>query len=150
MHLTVSPLTMPAMRPYSNDLRRTIVEAYDSGDFTQDEIAELFGVCNATVRNVLRRQRETGSADALPHAGGRTAMLDEAEREQVRQLARQQADATLSELCQLAQEQLQKSLSRSAMCRLLQALGLPRKKSPFTPPSATPSAFNKRAQRTGR
>lgn len=138
------------MRPYSNDLRRTIVEAYDSGDFTQDEIADLFGVCNATVRNVLRRQRETGSSDVLPHAGGRTATLADAQREQVRQLARDQTDATLAELCQLAEEKFKKRISHSAMCRLLQALGLPRKKSPSTPPSATPSASSRRGQITGR
>ena len=59
------------MRPYSNDLRHRIVEAYESGEYTQDEVAELFGVCTATIRNLLRRKRETGSPDALPHAGGR-------------------------------------------------------------------------------
>lgn len=138
------------MRPYSNDLRRRIVEAYDSGNFTQDEVAELFGVCNATVRNVLRRQRETGAVDALPHAGGRTATLAAVEREQVRQFARDQADATLSELCQLAEEKLKKSISHSTMCRLLQALGLPRKKSLSRPPSVTRSASSRRAQIIGR
>jgi transposase len=83
------------MKPYSNDLRRRIVDAYESGDYSQDEVAELFDVSNATVRNFLRRKRETGSSDALPHAGGRTPALDGKDREQLRQLARDNDDATL-------------------------------------------------------
>lgn len=138
------------MKPYSNDLRRRIVEVYESGDYSQDEVAELFGVSNATVRNFLRRKRETGSSDALPHAGGRTPALDSRDRERLRQLARDNDDATLAELCRLVDKILKKSLSNSAMCRLLQSLGLPRKKSHSTPPSATHKGFSKREAITSR
>ena len=125
------------MKPYSNDLRRKIVEAYDTGDFTQDELADLFGVSNASVRNFIRRKRNTGSSDALPHAGGRGATLTDAERERLRQIALANDDATLAELCRLSEKKFKKSMSCSAMCRLLQALDLPRKKSRSTLPSAT-------------
>ena len=138
------------MKPYSNDLRRKIVEAYETGQFTQDEVAELFGVCNATVRNLIRRKRDTGSCDVLPHAGGRTATLDSAERERLRLLARDNDDATLAELCQLVEKKFKKSISNPAMCRLLQTLGLPRKKSRSTPLSATLSESSRREQITGR
>ena len=125
------------MRPYSNDLRHRIVEAYESGEYTQDEVAELFGVCTATIRNLLRRKRETGSPDALPHAGGRAPRLQEEERRQVPALVKEHDDATLAELGKVVEQEFTKSLSPSSLCRLLQALGLPRKKSRSTPLSAT-------------
>jgi transposase len=132
------------MKPYSNDLRRRIVEAYESGDYTQDEVAELFGVCSATIRNLLRRKMETGSIDALPHAGGRAPTLAEDERQMLPSLVKDHDDATLAELCKLAERQFKKSLSTSSLCRLLQALGLPRKKSRSTPLSATRRASSRR------
>ena len=138
------------MKPYSNDLRRKIVEAYETGDFTQDEVADLFGVSNATVRNFIRRKRITGCADALPHAGGRIATLNLAERERLRQLARLNTDATLAELCQMVEKKLEKSVSNSAMCRLLQVLNLPRKKSRSTLRSAIRPVSSRRAQITSR
>lgn len=143
-------MTMQAMKPCSNDLRRKIVGAYESADFTQDEVAELFGVCNATVRNFIRRKRDTGSPDVLPHAGGRTATLAPAERERLRLLALDNDDATLAELCQLVEKKFKKSVSNSAMCRMLRGLELPGKKSRSTPPSATLSGSGRRGQITGR
>jgi transposase len=119
---------MRAMKPYSNDLRRKIVEAYESGNFTQDELADLFGVSNATVRNFIRRKRNTGSSDAFPHAGGRSATLADAEHDRLRQIASHNDDATLAELCQMVEKKFKKKVSTSAMCRLLQALDMPRKK----------------------
>ena len=132
------------MKPYSNDLRRRIVEVYESGEYTQDEVGELFGVCTATIRNLLRRKSETGSTDALPHAGGRAPTLAEEERKQVPALVKDHDDATLAELCTLAAQQFKKNLSPSSLCRLLQALGLPRKKSRSTPLSATRRASSGR------
>ena len=52
---------MRVVKAYSNDLRRKIVEAYESGDYSLGEAADLFGVSLATVKNFLRRKRETGS-----------------------------------------------------------------------------------------
>jgi transposase len=116
------------MKPYSNDLRRRIVEVYESGEYTQDEVAELFGVCTATIRNLLRRKIETGSTDALPHAGGRAPRLEEGQRKQVPALVKDKDDATLAELGKGVEQQFKKGRSPSSLCRLLQALGLPRKK----------------------
>jgi transposase len=136
------------MKPYSNDLRRRIVAVYESGDYTQDEVAELFGVCTATIRNFLRRKIETGSPDALPHAGGRAPTFAEEERKQVPALVKDHDDATLAELCTFAAQQFQKNLSPSSLCRLLQALRLPRKKSRSTPRSGTRRASSRREGRT--
>jgi transposase len=137
------------MKPYSNDLRRRIVEACEGGKYSQGEVAELFQVSLATVKNFLRRKRETGSPDALPHAGGNKPRLDEKARQFIQQSVEENNDLTLDELCRRVQARPRKSVSRPTMSRLLQALNLPRKKSRFTPPSATAKGFSKRAPSTG-
>lgn len=138
------------MRPYSNDLRRRIVEACENGKYSQGEVAELFQVSLATVKNFLRRKRETGSPDALPHAGGNKPRLDEKARLFIRQSVEENNDLTLDELCQRVKARHRKSVSRPTMSRLLQALNLPRKKSRSTPPSATRRGSNRRGPSTGK
>jgi transposase len=138
------------MNPYSNDLRRRIIEAYESGEHTQAEVADLFSVSLASVKNFLRRQRETGSAEALPHAGGRKPRLTEKARQFVQDAVQQDNDLTLDELRRRLKSKHRQVVSRPTLCRLLQALDLPRKKSRSTPANATRREFNKRAPTTAR
>lgn len=129
------------MRAYSNDLRRKIVTAYERGHRSQREIAELFGISPATVRNFVRRKRERGSPDALPHAGGAPARIDDAARSELRQLIASAPDATLAEARQHLEREVGVRVGLSAVCRTLAKLGLPRKKSRSTQPSATRPEF---------
>ena len=125
------------MRAYSNDLRRKIVSAYERGHRSQREIAELFGVSPATVRNFVRRRRERGSPDQLPRAGGAPARIDEEARAELRLLIASSPDATLEEAREHLVREAGISVGLSAVCRALSKLGLPRKKSRSTPVSAT-------------
>lgn len=77
-------------------------------------------------------------------------MLDEAERERVRQMVKENEDATLAQLSQIIKKKLKKRVSPSALCRLWQGLGLPRKKSRFTPRSGTPGGYSKPEPSTSR
>jgi transposase len=138
------------MNPYSNDLRRRIVEAYESGEHTLAEVADLFSVSLASVKNFVRRQRETGSPDALPHAGGKKPALTEKARLFIQDAVQQDNDLTLDELRRRLKTKHRKAVSRPTLCRLLQTLGLPRKKSRSIPANATRREFNKRAPTTDR
>ena len=126
------------MNPYSNDLRGKIVAVYESTEYSQRAVAALFGVSPATVRNLVRRKRETGSTDAFLHSGGKAASLDAPARTFVQALVKQTNDVTLEELVQGVERKHKKRVSLSTMCRLLQALGLPRKKSRSTPRNGIP------------
>jgi len=86
------------MKSYSNDLRRKIVAAYETGDYSQDEMAELFGVCQKTVSNFVRRNDQTGSPDKLPRGGGRQARLDEPARQFIRDLRKASNHLTMIRL----------------------------------------------------
>jgi transposase len=116
------------MKPYSNDLRAKIVAAYDANNYSQREVAQLFGVSESTVRKLLRRKRQQGSTDALPHSGGQPLRADHRVQAFVVDTLKHNNDRTLQELCDSVEEHYSIRLSLPAMCRLLQRLNLPRKK----------------------
>jgi transposase len=116
------------MKAYSNDLRSRISAAYETNDYTQEQVATLFGVSESTVRNILRRKRQTGSTNAKPHGGGQRPIVDQAAREFITTTVRQNNDRTLEELCTILAKERTLRVSEATMCRLLKALGLPRKK----------------------
>lgn len=131
------------MKPYTLDLRRKILDAYDHKRGSQRALAALFGVSRAFLEQLLRRRRTTGEIAPRPHAGGRQPRCDAAALALVRQLVRDQPDVTLAELCAQLRRQGGLRLSVATMCRVLQRLRLPRKKSPFTPPNVTRHRSNR-------
>jgi len=124
------------MKPYSNDLRRALIAAYEHHDYSQHEVAALFGVSPATVRNIVRRKRETGSPDAKPRGGGKPATLSQPVRDRVRQLLTKRNELTLAELCEQIAQEYQQRVSVPTMYRVVQRLGFRRKKRRCTPRNA--------------
>ena len=125
---------MPA--PYSQDLRRKVAEAHAKGR-SQAQIVRDFGVSSGFVSKLLEHVKKTGTVAPKPRGGGRRPALDDAGKQAVRDLVRAQPDATLEELRSRMHEHVGANVSKSAMSRVLIALGLPRKKSRSTPQSAT-------------
>ncbi len=125
------------MRAYSIDLRQKVVEAYDRGVVSQRQIAETFGVSRSFVEKLLHRRRTTGDIAPLPHGGGGKPVLDDEALTLVRQLVKEEPDATLEELCGAVHRQRGVRVSVSNMCTRLKHMGLPRKKSHSTPQSGT-------------
>jgi transposase len=117
------------MRAYSLDLRTRIVEAVDKQVGTQGDIAVLFGVSRSTVKKLLRQRRETGTLTPKPHGGGNRPKVNEAQRGAVRAyLQGEQNDATVEEVQQYMSGKLRVQVSRATAGRIVQGLGLPRKK----------------------
>jgi transposase len=124
------------MQPYSQDLRRRVIAALKTGQQTQVEIADTFGVHLSTVEKWWRRWRETRTCAVLPQVHGpRRALRDSAAF--LRTEVKRQPDVTLPELCARVAEAQGVSASPSMMCRELRRLRLPRKKSHFTTASGT-------------
>jgi transposase len=136
------------MKPYSIDLREKILGAYDQKLGSQRHLAALFGVSRSFVEKLLQRRRITGTIVPRPHAGGRQPSCDEAALEAVHQVLREQADATLEELCDRLRQRRRIGVSLATMSRLLRRLGLPRKKSHSTLPNVTPRGSKRRARTT--
>lgn len=121
------------MKTYSLDLRQRVLAACDLGEMTQGEVAQQFQVSRQWLVKLLGRRRETGSLEALPHGGGRTAKFTGQGQEALRALVAKDPDATLQELL----ERSGAEASIMAVHRALERLGCRRKKSRCGPPSRT-------------
>jgi transposase len=84
------------MEPYGIRLRKRIIELYDQ-DKSTAEIARLLGTCESGTRRVRQHFQERGTLEPRTGGGGRPG-LDESQQNQLRQLVKQQPDATLAEL----------------------------------------------------
>lgn len=119
------------MKAYSQDLRERVIAAVKQGVQSQSEIAETFGLSQSTVETWWRRWRTTRSVAALPHAGGPPRALKGCTTA-IRAAVTQQPDITLAERCEQVAEHHDIQASPSMLCRELQQLDLPRKKSRST------------------
>ena len=122
------------MKAYSQDLRERAMAALEAGQ-TQAEVAAQFRIHKSTLEKWWYRWRDTGSCAALPLAHGPQRTLRAAESF-LRAEVKKRPDATLSELCERVEEAKGLVASPSMMCRELQILNLPRKKSRSTTANA--------------
>jgi transposase len=112
------------MTPYSQDLRKRVLDTIQRGEGSGRQIASRFLVSVSFVTRLLRLHRTTGSVQPRPHGGGNPAVLGPEDLERLRELIRQQPDATLEE----CRQRLGASCSTMTISRALSELGLPRKK----------------------
>jgi transposase len=121
------------MQPYSNDLRRRVIEAIEANEETQEEIAIRFSVSRSFVEKLWHRYRTTGSYEAKPHSGGRQRLLKEFEPV-IRRLVAAEPDLTLAGLAEhVAGQTDSEPVFEAVMCVELQRLKLPLKKSRSMP-----------------
>ena len=145
----ISKLSLECLAAYSLDSRQTILYAYERRLGSQRALAHMFGVSLAFVEKVLRQHRTTGTIAPKPHAGGQRPRLAKATHVLLRQLVHDDPDLTLHELCTRIAAETGVRVSVPTMCRVLQRLGLPRKKSLSTHQSVIRSASGTRGRTTG-
>jgi transposase len=112
------------MTPYSQDLRQRVLDTVQRGEGSSRQIARRFLVSVSFVTRLLKRYRSTRSLEPKPHGGGHPPSLGPQDLERLREVIRQQPDATLEE----CRQQLGTSCSPMTISRALRKLGLPRKK----------------------
>jgi transposase len=112
------------MTPYSQDLRQRVLDTVRRGEGSLRQIARRFLVSVSFVTRLLRTHRDTGALEPKPHGGGNPAVLTPEDLERLRELIRQQPDATFQE----CRQRLGVSCSLMTISRALSRLGLPRKK----------------------
>jgi len=118
------------MKPISLDLRQRIVEAYKRDQGSQRALAQRFSLSRSTVERLLKRERLTGSVAPKPHGGGRTAILQQHDRETIRAWLLDDPDLIQQEIAERFTEETGHTVSQQTISRSLRPLEITRKKSP--------------------
>lgn len=122
-------------RPYSDDLRRKLLEAHDQGKGTLAELAERFGVSAAWAWKISSVRKRTGSVERKLYRAGPKVRVD---REAVRRLLEAQPDLYLRELQAELRSSTGTQVSTPHLWKIVGELGFRLKKSRSMPPNVTP------------
>ena len=106
------------------DLRERILIAYDTGQFTRQEVAERFLVSLGMVKKLLAQRQSSGDIAPRHHRAGRKPKITVDHRRQLKEWVQQQPDLTLEEL----RTRLGVECSLPAIHYVLKAMGLSFKK----------------------
>ena len=123
--------------PISKDLRKRVVAAYKAGRGTYSELAELFGIGEASVDRWLRLDREQHSVEAAPHGGGNPAKVPRDRYPDLVRLVTEKPDRSVVEIRDEWERREGVALSRSAMQRALLKAGFTWKKNAFVQASSS-------------
>jgi transposase len=122
--------------PYSDDLRRKLLNAHRRGEGSLSQLAKRFDVSFGWARKISAALRSTGNMERSPGGPrGPSSKLTDAMRQDVRNWIAKQADLTLAELQVRLYEHWDLEISLSRLWMVLQQMGLRLKKSHSTPPS---------------
>lgn len=116
------------MNSYSIDLRIRVVEAYEQGKGSMQQLAELFDVHWHTVQNWIRRFRKEQTVGPKLYKPGPQPKISDEQLADVQKLV--EADNTLSqaELSKEIQRVFEVRVSRATAGRMLKRLIMTRKK----------------------
>lgn len=118
------------MGTLSTDLRKRIVDAYDRGDGTREQIAQRYDVSLGMVKKLLQQRARTGDIAARHQYSGRKPKITPQHDKQLKRLVRDQPDMTLEEL----RDAVGLPVTVQAIHYALGRLGLPLKKNRFAQP----------------
>jgi transposase len=124
-------------RAYGDDLRRKFLEAYDQGEASLVQLAEVFRVSPGWAKKISAQRRRSGQMERVAHKPGRKPRVGEPVRQQVKTWFDLKPDLTLAEVQGKLHREAGIQLSLPQIWHLLRKLNLRLKKSHSTPPSAT-------------
>ena len=119
------------MKALSLDLRERILDSYDGGEGTREDVAKRFRVSLGMVKKLLWQRRRTGEIGARHHRSGRKPKLLAEHHLQMRVLLGKKPDLTLHEL----RAQTGLACTLPTIHRALAAMGLTYKKRRSAPAS---------------
>jgi transposase len=117
-------------RPYSDDLRRKLLEAFDQGKGSLCELADRFGVSLGWAWKVSATRKRTGQIERPSYRPGAKRRIDE---QALAGLLRSHPDATLVELQAELENKTGLRVSTQHLWRVVKRLGFRLKKSHSTP-----------------
>ena len=121
-------------RPYSNDMRQKLLEAYDQGQGSLSELARRFGVSRGWAWKISAARKRTGRIERTSYIPGPKRGVDE---KVLASILGARADATLPELQAELERRSGLRFSTQHLWRVVKRMGFRLKKSHSTPKSAT-------------
>src|SRR5215217_548237 len=116
-----------AMKAYSEDLRRKVVEAVEQRGTSKSEAARLFSISLSSVKRYTRLASR-GEPLTPRKGGGRPPKADDATRKLLEEDVRARPSATVEERRRFLESLAGKSISAPTLRRLLKRMGFSRKK----------------------
>jgi len=115
-------------RPYSDDLRRKLLEAFDQGKGSLSELAEDFGVSLGWAWKISAARKRTGRMERPGYRPGAKSRIDEAA---LAGILRCHPDATLVELQAELESKTGLRVSTQHLWRVVKRLGFRLEKEPL-------------------
>ena len=131
-------------------MRRRILQCYEEGQQTQEEIAQRFKVSIRYVGKLVAHKRKTRQAERIPHRPGRKPKFTPPIRERLRSWLKSQPDLTLKELQKKLEQEERLHSSQFSIWNTLGKMGLRLKKSRSMPKSKTRRRSSSSARPTSR
>jgi len=116
-----------AMKAYSEDLRKKVVEAVEQRGTSKSEAARLFGISLSSVKRYARLA-DRGEPLTPRKGGGRPPKADDATRKLLEEDIRTRPSATITERRRFLEKVAGKNLSEVTLRRLMKRMGFSRKK----------------------
>lgn len=92
-------------KPFSDELRRQLLEAYESGTETRQELAQRFNVSLGYVNKIRTHQLRTGQIDRTPQSRhGPESQITSSAQKAIKEIMRQNPRITVNQLRERLQE----------------------------------------------
>lgn len=115
--------------PYSLDLRRKAILAYEEGEGTQQEVAQLFGIGLRTLKEWIFLKKETGDVQSKEHIHrGQLPIIDDKGLLFIKRLIENKPDILISDIQELYAKKFNVEVAQSMVSRAMKKLKFRRKK----------------------
>ena len=121
------------MKSYPVEFRQKIIDCYQSDPISQRQLARRFQVSLSFVEKLLKQYRDTGDINPRTYRNGSHLKLTTEQILWLGELVEENNDATLTELQELLQEKTGIRLGIATIARMINRLGITRKKKRYIP-----------------
>jgi transposase len=124
-------------KSYGDDLRRKLLEGYDRGEGTLDQLAARFSVSLPWAWKISAQRKHSGQMERIEQRRGSRRKVTPEVEQRLRDWVEVQPDLTLAELQQKLETAVPVHVSIGRLWQVLRQMGLRLKKSRSTPSNAT-------------
>ena len=122
---------------YGDDLRRKLLQAYDRGEGTLEQLAKRFSVSAPWAWKISAQRKRSGQMERVEQRRGTVRKVTAEVEQQLHEWVQAQPDLTLAELQQKLAKAHHLQVSIGRLWQVLRQMGLRLKKSHSTPANAT-------------